>query len=192
MSQHSQMASLWDALGRPQGAVCLPAARDPGWQRMRSGLCRALREVGCLWTPRSPAALARAVTGHSTGQGGRPLTWQQLCASDITVLQLGSRLRAAREGDGGQDCRLTTWNARWLVDPAAQHTTTKRAIIQGLGMEGRIALIQETHWDSAAAALWAGLFPGCRVLASPARPGPHGGPQGGGAWPFSSRPTGSA
>ena len=46
-------------------------------------------------------------------------------------------------------------------------------------MEGRIALIQETHWDPATAALWAGLFPGCKVLSSPARPGPQGGPQGG-------------
>ena len=66
-----------------------------------------------------------------------------------------------------------------MVDPAAPHITTKRAMLQGLCMEGRITMLQETHWDDTSAAMWAGLCPGCKVLASPARPGPHGGPQGG-------------
>eukprot|EP00974_Lingulodinium_polyedra_P013006 1261981-Lingulodinium_polyedra.AAC.1 len=41
-------------------------------------------------------------------------------------------------------------------------------------------MLQETHWGTQAAAAWAaGLIPHTKVAASPARPGPRGGRQGG-------------
>ena len=75
--------------------------------------------------------------------------------------------------------KLASWNLRWLVDPAAPAAAAKRAVVQNACMGGRVALLQETHWDEATAGVWAGLFPNCQVLSGPARPGPTGGPQGG-------------
>ena len=179
-TQASPPASLWDALGRPPLGLALPRARDPRWQECRRQLRHALAALGCNWTPRSPEALARAVTGGATGPGGRPLTWAELCADRAVadLPALAARLRVAREGQGA-DCRLASWNLRWMVDPAAPAAVAKKALVQATCMEGRVALLQETHWDPAAAAVWAGLFPGCRVLPSPARLGPGGRPQGG-------------
>ena len=39
--------------------------------------------------------------------------------------------------------------------------------------------LQETHWDTAAIAIWETLFPTAAVVAAPATQGPRGGPQGG-------------
>ena len=85
----------------------------------------------------------------------------------------------SRPGHGGAGSGVFTWNVRWLVDPLAAAASSKRAVVLRAVLRGDVALLQETHWDEQAAAIWASSFPGCTVKASPAILGPDGGRAGG-------------
>ena len=172
---------LWDALDRPPWDEVIPPVRSYRWARCKPLLRAALSAAGCPWTPRSPNALAHLLMRARGGRSGRGLpTWGEVCHSR-TVAQLAAALHARRRDMGAAGYRVASWNVRWLVDPAAAADVAKRETVRTAALEGRIVLLQETHWDPPAEALWAGLFAGCRVLSTPARLGPAGGPQGGAA-----------
>ncbi len=179
--------SLWEALGRPCLAAPLPLARSPAWEGARRALRTALSNHGLHHTPRSPTALWRAVHGQRAPPRA---TWAQLC-QQVTLPHLVNRVRAHHSEDGP---RLASWNVRWLRDPHSATAARKRDVINRLLASGYIVLLQETHWDPAAAAQWGSSFPACRLFFTPCVPGPRGGPAGGVATivPPASSATGSS
>jgi len=168
--------ALWAALGRPQLTALLPLGSSEQWRA-----ARALLNLAVPLAPRtmqSPTALWRTLHGGTPPRGA---TWAALLTDgDYTALQDPPR----HSGQRGS-IRLASWNARWIVDLSSATVARKRAAVGRQLRAGRVLLIQETHWDGAAAAVWGGgVFPHCRVIASPATAGPGGGPQGGGRHPL--------
>ena len=96
-----------------------------------------------------PSGRWRLIQGNASYRGA---TWSHLCG-DITIDQA----RGLRERVGGQDrIGVAVWNARWLVDPHTAVARRKRDVINDLLRQKRVVLIQETHWDDGAAAVWQG------------------------------------
>ena len=161
---------LWDALGRPPPGGLLPAAKTPAWREARLALQDRLRHLRARF--RSPRALWALLYGGSPPPGS---TWRDLCAPGSwsrlgSALALPSPTRLAK---------FVSWNCQWLVSPTTDAGRIKRATVRRWLDQGRIVALQETHWSLIDVSTWASLLPGCSVVASPARPGPAGGPQGG-------------
>jgi hypothetical protein len=74
---------------------------------------------------------------------------------------------------------MASWNLRWLVDPGSVQGRGKKTALLRKLRGAVVVCVQETHWREIDAGVWSGLFPGTAVVASPARAGPNGGPQGG-------------
>ena len=177
MANHLESLPLWEALDCPARRAGVPGARCREWARCRAALRTHLRRVGCTREVRSPSALWLATGRRSPCPGACPAgtTWGDLC-DGYTVGQVAAALAAT--GTGGAP-RVCSWNARWLVDAQSDTNAAKRAFICGRLAEGKVVLLQETHWSAADIGIWSGLFPGTEVAASAARVGPGGGPQGG-------------
>ena len=173
------MASLWEACGSPAADSYLPSSRDRRWLLAR----RVLRLAIAKYTNHTPNIRSWQAL-WSVAQGTTPprsCTWERLC-SNVTLANLVAKIKDWKKADQ-TPC---SWNVRWLVDPNTHIATVKRAIILKALMAGKVVCLQETHWTMEAAAIWEGLFPGCRCVQSSARPGPNGGPQGGVAVLFGS------
>ena len=157
---------------RPAPRGALPPARATIWREWRRSLCTDLDiEEHCVPTP---SALWRLL--HGGGAAPRGATWEDLLRG---ADEAGLRAAIARSGavPGGG---LASWNVRWIVDPGNDKAALVRAVLDGHVGQGVPVLLQETHWDEAAAAVWGGgVFPHTDLAHSAARPGPHGGPQGG-------------
>eukprot|EP00959_Pyramimonas_sp_CCMP1952_P080914 1690149-Pyramimonas_sp.AAC.1 len=75
--------------------------------------------------------------------------------------------------------KLGRWNVRYLESTTAHENMIKHAFITRMTTDGRIGLIQETHWTEHEAAVWSTMFHARTLVASPAYIGPAGGRAGG-------------
>ena len=171
-SGNPMAASLWESAGRPPLQGRLPLAHTTAWATARAGIQRALGNTGCPARFRSPQALWDIL--HATPLPPAP-TWALLLA-DLTVDDLA---QAAQESNQHRTCDVVAWNARWLVRTDTSTAGAKRNIVLRCLDQRNIVVLQETHWTEQTQALWETLFPGTQVVATNARPGPKGGPQGG-------------
>ena len=86
---------------------------------------------------------------------------------------------AISRGRGQERIRIASWNPNWLVSPHTEQGAAKRKRIQRAINAGTVVTVQETHWSVGDMAIWSGFFAGAEVVATEARPGPNGEPQGG-------------
>ena len=136
-----------------------PPRRSPAWQSVRSSLERAGVPAGAV---RSWQALFSTLHRRAPPRSAS----LAVVLGDFTLSDLLSSIssRSAVAGLPSVAC----WNVRWLVNPqAAGNSDTCRVIVQHLE-KGRPCLLQETHWDEAAAAVWAAALPATSTVASPA------------------------
>ena len=150
----------------------LPPARSLQWHAWRRRTCAS---IGADPTDiPTPTALWRLL--HDGSQPPRGATWAAALAG-ATASGLIAAIQMAREPGPGD---AATWNLRWLTDPGTDKARAKRAQLLKLTDRGTVVLLQETHWDAEAAAIWSsGVLPHGAVAHSLSRPGPQGGPQGG-------------
>ena len=159
------MESLWGALGRPSLAAPLPMARTTSWRAARSSVRTALLLAGCPRCPWTPSGLW-ALMHHGRPAAGR--TWGDVCEA-ATVADVVARL-----SQNSVDVMITSWNTRWLRDHASDAGRAERALIERWLLEGRIVMIQETHWDTTAAELWRATCAAGQVYYSNAVDGDEG------------------
>ena len=172
---HKSMdATLQAALGSPPTGGRLPTAVSPLWRAARTCLAAALALAGCTARVRSAMQLWRLV------HGDRPLpvgaTWGQLCHNyRLTHVTDALSLRTA--------CTtyipFVSWNCRWLTDLQSEQGRRKQQAIKQQLAQGKVVLLQETHWDDAAAEHWAGALGQVSVAHAAATAGPSGRPHGG-------------
>ena len=154
--------ALSEALGRPHGRGLLPTARSEAWGACRRSLESALAHLGIRVRVRSAARLWQLLRpGRLPGPGA---TWDQLCGQAF----IRDVVTAFTHEDLAPGVwRLSSWNARWLLDPHSDAAAGKRAVIARLLAQGRVVALQETHWsDDADAAVWEGALPGATLVHS--------------------------
>ena len=95
---------------------------------------------------------------------------------NATTKPIVAAMNKTRDSEG---VRMATWNPRLMVSPHTEQGAAKRRRVQRAIRAGIIVALQETHWAVSKIVVWSGLFPGAVVVATGARPGPNGGPQGG-------------
>ena len=165
---------LWEALGRPPHAAWIPGGRSPTWNAARQLLRRAL--------PDPPAPIPRSGTSQWNllhhGSAPARVSWGLMC-NGYTVGDLAAALQAHHDNVGANGVTVASWNIRWLVDTLTSQAAAKRTVIMSNLLRQRVVILQETHWNPAAAALWTANFPAATVAHSCAIVGPGGGWQGG-------------
>ena len=159
-------------IGRPPLAGLVPPASSTTWRAARAFIEAATRAVGQPVRVRSPAALWLALHGNGMPRG---VSWGQLLQGH----SVQSLVQCAANRRSGADLRIVSWNCRWLTELSYPSGRSKAEIIQQAARAGAVVLIQETHLDEAAMAIWAAGLHCCRVIASHARIGPGGGAAGG-------------
>jgi len=122
---------------------------------------------------RSPTAFWRAFHGGPLPIGA---AWARL----LQDAKFDGLDQLPRPPDRGAALRIASWTARWLVDLGNAKAQRNRVALGRRLRAGRIVLLQETHRDGTAAAIWARwVFLHCRVFAAPATTAAGGGPHGG-------------
>ena len=118
---------LWEALGRPPWAASLPSSRSLSWRTAVEHLhvgraaCPRLRSWRALW--------ARVRNDPVPPRG----TWGGLCdGADL------GRLTCPCPGE--QPFGFSSWNVRWLVDPHANASCSKRAVILRACLKGEVCV----------------------------------------------------
>ena len=154
------MSLLRDLAGTVlDGAV--PSRRAPAWAAFRRKLreqlpdCSGLRSWQAIYT-----------TLHLR-PAPRQVTWRGLLG-EFTI----EDLRARGAGDAG-GARVAFWNLRWILGPGTRRATAKRAVILRQLEQGRAVVVQETHWDDAAAGIWQAIIPCGNFISSQADGGDH-------------------
>ena len=156
------MASLWVALGSPSPTHLVPLRRTRAWKEAAASLRSALSVRSCYWTPASWQALWRLLHPASPPAS---TTWEALLSHHT----LDTLIRAHTESISSEaPLVMGCWNARWLMDPHADVSVSKRNVVMRRILRGQPVLLQETHWTDAHASQWDRLFPTAAVYASPA------------------------
>ena len=172
LAQCEDALALVRAVGRPRLEELLPSARASSWVRAAAGMRAALAAREVRGRVRSASALWRLLRGGSPPPGA---TWGWLLAGR----GLGHLVEGLEAGAVGEEVRLASWNARWLVSLDSTQVALKREAVRKWLDAGRVVLLQETHWNAVDALVWESRFPGARVVSSPAVAGPGGGRLGG-------------
>ena len=159
--------ALRSIAGLPPLHDLLPSASSPQWRWARTAFERAALDHGCRLRLRSPATLWQLLHGSGLPRGA---TWEGLLR-DLTVASLAHRAQAQAPRLA---CRIATWNCRWLPALTTSSGRSKAGQVQRAVCAGTLVLLQETHLDDAAMALWAAGLHGCRVIHSSAQLSPCG------------------
>ena len=159
--------ALRSIAGLPPLHDLLPSASSLQWRRARTAFERAALDHGCRLRLRSPAMLWQLLHGSGLPRGA---TWEGLLR-DLTVAALAHR---AQTQAPRLVCRIATWNCRWLPALTTSSGRSKAGQVQRAVRAGTMVLLQETHLDDAAMALWAAGLHGCRVIHSSAQVSPCG------------------
>jgi len=143
------MASLHEVLGYPVAARLLPTKRSPVWSGFKAALEQWMgvpdallgRGPSWLWVKLQGTAAPKRCTW-----GGLLNGWLDATPADLVA--------ALRRHTTATNTTITSWSARWLVDPIAQAVRCKKDIIEDRLARGHIVCVQETHWLGYEAALW--------------------------------------
>ena len=147
------MASLWEAaqavIGRLPWSRPVPARHSSCWTQFCETFDKFI-DIPNFSHQRSPSWLYRRI--HGQCRHGR-IRWADFFRS--TLILSGEGLRAlVTLCDTVSQCTVISWNARWLVDGAANRVIAKREAISRLLAKGAIVCVQETHWSEADGAIW--------------------------------------
>ena len=134
-----------------------------------------VRELPRAW--RSPASLYLTLWGLRWCRPGFARTWRSL-VHGMSISEAVARVRDAKERAGSFPA-VVSWNARWLRSIHNPTGVSKRNVVQRWVERGLFVLLQETHWDDAAADIWASSLTPSKWVWAEATRGPRGGPSGG-------------
>ena len=97
-------------------------------------------------------------------------TWEHL----VGRFSMGDLVAAISRGRHDAPFTIVVWNVNWLKDLTSEQVRSKRNCIRRWLDQGRVVLLQETHWDDCDVGIWSNHLGGAHVAASAAVAG-HGG-----------------